>query len=153
MTTESGGETAKDKAVTHDRVRLRSTHPTLYRSILTFALLSVGMAVSYWFGPAPTFNPYDINRDLVAGVFALYGIWQIVFLNTHYLFMVRIGMAFAGVLMGAWGWANTFQVFAGKASWTLPLVFGAIGAVHFIFLTEAPVNPTTRRDSPESDET
>lgn len=137
----------------HERVNIHLTHPSLYWTILFFALMSVGMAVSYWFGPAPTFNPYDIDRDLVAGVFFLYGVWQIVFLNTHYLLMVRIGMAFAGVLMGAWGFANTFQAFAGKASFTLPLVLGTIGAVHLKWLTEAPVNPVTRRDPPGSEET
>lgn len=126
---------------------LRKTHPFLYWAISRFAMLCVGLAVSYWFGPPPTFNPYDINRDLVASLFALYGVWQIVFLTTRHLLMVRIGLAFAALLMGGWGIANTFQAFAGKASFTLPLVFVTIAGLHLRALTEAPVNPFTRLDS------
>lgn len=127
-------------------MRLRSTHPLLYWATTIFALASVAWAISYWFGPAPTFNPYDIDRDLVAGAFALYGVWQLVFLNIHYLLMVRIGMAFVAVLTGAWGFANTFQSFEGKASFAFPIAFGAIALLHLVLLTEAPVNPVTRKD-------
>lgn len=131
----------------HDRVNIRKTHPFLYSVIFACAVLCVGLAVSYWFGPPPTFNPYNINRDLVAGLFFLYGVWQIIFLATHHLFMVRIGLAFASLLMAGWGIANTFQVFAGKASFTLPLVFGTIAWLHLRAMTEAPVNPFTQRDN------
>lgn len=129
-------------------MNLRLTHPTLYHSITMFAVVSVGLAVSYWFGPPPTFNPYDINRDLVASLFFLYGVWQFIFLNVHRLRMVRLGLAFAFVLWGAWGWANTIQVFAGKASWAFPIAFGGIAGAHLIWLTESPVNPMTQREEP-----
>lgn len=132
--------------VKHDRVNLRLTHNTLYWSIMNFAMFGVGLALSYWFGPAPTFNPYDINRNYVALAFALYGVWQIVFINIHYLLMVRIGLAFATLFFGAWGFANTLQSFAGNASFAFPLAFIFIGLAHLKWLTEAPVNPMTRRD-------
>lgn len=126
---------------------LRKTHPSLYWAILIFAIMSVGLAVSYWFGPPPAFSPFNINRDLVAGIFFVYGVWQIVFLTAHHLLMVRIGLAFAGLLMGGWGFVNTIQAFAGNASFTLPIVFVAIASLHLKLLTEAPVNPFTRLDS------
>lgn len=129
----------------HVRVNIRLTHPTLYRGITLFALMSVAAAVSYWFGPAPTFNPYDIDRNLVAALFFVYGTWQLLFLNIHYLLMVRIGLLFAFVLMGAWGVANTHQGFAGNASFFLPIVLGGIAGVHLIWLIESPVNPMMRR--------
>lgn len=130
----------------HDRVNLRLNHNTLYWNIMMFAMFSVSLALSYWFGPVPTFNPYDIDRDLVATLFALYGVWQIFFINVHYLLMVRVGLAFAAILMAGWGFANTLQSFAGKASLAFPLAFVFMGAAHLKWLTESPVNPMTRKD-------
>lgn len=129
----------------HDRVNLRNTHPTLYWQTMTFALMSVALAASYWFGPAPAFHPYDIPIPAVAAVFGAYGVWQIFSLSIHHLLMVRIGMASAFVFMGAWGFANTIQGIAGKASFTLPIILLAIAASHLKLLTESPVNPMTRR--------
>lgn len=131
----------------HVRVNLRNTHPTLYWNITLFAVFSVAAALSYWFGPAPTFNPYGIDRNLVAALFFVYGTWQLLFLNIHYLLMVRIGLLFAFVLMGSWGVANTHQVFAGNASGFLPLLLGTCAGAHLKWLTESPVNPMTRRKS------
>lgn len=130
----------------HDRVNLRLTHNTLYWSIMIFAIMSVALAVSYWFGPPPAFSPYNIDRDLIAWAFALYGVWQIIFINIRFLLMVRVGLTFAFILLGAWGFANTIQAFAGSASFTLPILLGAISGAHLKWLTEAPVNPMTRRE-------
>lgn len=128
----------------HDRVNLRLTHSLLYWLITIFAIASVGWALSYWFGPAPTFNPYDIDRNYVAWGFFIYGTWQIIFLNIHRLLMVRIGLTFAFIYTAAWGFANTIQSFAGNASFAFPIAFVAIAAAHLIMLTEAPINPMTR---------
>lgn len=128
-----------------EKIKVRLTHPLLYSLIMGFALMSVGVALSYWFGPAPTFNPFDIDRNYVAWAFGVYGVWQIVFLNIHRLLPVRIGLTFAFVLMVGWGAANTVQSFAGNASFVFPLVFGAIGWAHFKFLGEPAINPVTRR--------
>lgn len=130
---------------THDRVRVRFTHPLLYWGIMYFALMSVGVALSYWYGPAPTFNPFDIDRNYVAWAFAVYGTWQIFFLNIHRLLPVRIGLAFAFILMVGWGAANTVQSFAGNASFVFPLVFGFMGLFHLKLLTEPAINPLARR--------
>lgn len=127
-----------------DRVKIRYTHPNLYRSTMTLSVMSVGLAVNLW-RSNPTFNPYDIDKTLVALIFCLLGVSQLLVLNLGYLRVVRIGMALSSFTMVSWGWANTEQAFAGAASFQLPILYFALGVVQFLLLIEPPVNPVAAR--------
>lgn len=130
----------------HNRVNLRLTHPTLYWGIVMIGIGSIGIALAYWFGPAPTFRPYGIDVNLIALGFFVYGLWQMVFLHfSHHLLMIRIGLTFGGFFMPAWGLANTLQGFAGKSSFVFPIAFFILGGLQLNFLTESPVNPMTQK--------
>lgn len=131
----------------HDKVNIRKTHPNLHRWIMAIAVGSLSLGVSYWFGPAPTFKPYGIDIRLIAVALALLGFWQIIFLLVHHLRMVRIGLAVSVSFMLFWGLSNTQQSFAGKASFTVPILYLTIGTLQVILLLEPPVNPQTRRDN------
>lgn len=143
---ESGGETAKDKAGTHDRVRIRLTHPALYRSIMTLSVMSVALAFNFWTSN-PTFNPLGIPKNIVGGVFCVLGLSQLFFLNViHDLRRVRQVLAASLIFMMFWGIINSLQSFAGKASFQLPILYVALAILHYPLLVEAPVNTMTQRE-------
>lgn len=130
----------------HNRVNIRRTHPALYRAIMTLSIMSVGLAVNFWTS-TPTFTPYGIPKNLVGGIFALIGVYQLVFLNVfHDLRHVRLGLAVSLGWMLFWGISNTQQAFAGNASFQLPILLISIAVLHLPLLVEAPVNPMTRRE-------
>jgi hypothetical protein len=131
----------------HDRVKIRNTHPGLYHSIMTLSIMSVALAVNFWTSN-PTFNPYDIPKNLIGVVFLLLGVSQLVFLNLFRdLRKVRLGLAVSLGFMLCWGIVNTQQFFAGNASLQLPILYVAVAALHVPLLVESPVNPMTRKES------
>lgn len=131
----------------HDRVRIRSTHPGLYHSIMTLSIMSVALGINFWISN-PTFNPYGIPKDLIGLIFFLLGASQLFFLNIlRDLRKVRLGLAVSLGFILFWGVSNTQQSFAGNASWQLPILYITIAALHIPFLIESPVNPMTRRDT------
>lgn len=126
-------------------MRLRKTHPALWRSITTLSLLSVALAANFW-RSNPTFNPLGIPKNLIAAIFAGLGIYLFVVLNVfHNLGRVRLGLAVSLGFMCFWGAVNSIQGFAGKASFQLPILYLFLAAMHYPLLVESPVNPVTRR--------
>lgn len=130
----------------HNRVNIRKTHPSLYRSIMVLSIMSVALAINFWTSN-PTFNPLGIPKHVIGGVFALLGVGQIISLNViHDLRRVRLGLAVSLAFMVAWGIVNTQQALAGNASFQLPILYVALGVLHYPLLVEAPVNLTTKRE-------
>lgn len=127
------------------RLNIRKTHPALWRSIMIVCLTSIALAANFW-GSNPTFNPYEIPKNIIGLVFFVLGASQLIFLNVvHSLRMVRIGLATSIFWMLFWGASNTQQFFAGNASLQLPILYLALAALQMPLLTESPVNPMTRR--------
>lgn len=129
----------------HDEVRIRNTHPGLYSSIMTISITSMFLALNFW-GSNPTFNPYGISKNHVGIVFFVLGASQFLFLNVfRNLRMVRRILAISFSFMGFWAFANTQQFFSGNASLQLPILYLALAVLQLFLLTEAPVNPMTKR--------
>lgn len=113
---------------------------------MTLSVMSVLLAVNFWTSN-PTFNPYDIPKNLIGVVFAALGVYQLVFLNVfHSLPRVRFGLAVSLGWLMFWGLSNTQQALAGNASFQLPILYVALAALHLPLLVEAPVNPMTQRE-------
>lgn len=130
----------------HDRLNVRNTHPALYRSITTLSVMCVALAVNFWTS-TPTFNPYNIPKNWIGAVFAVLGIYQLVFLNVvRDLRRVRFGLAVSFSWILFWGISNTQQAFAGNASFQLPILLSTLAVLHLLLLVESPVNPMTQRD-------
>lgn len=133
-----------------DAVKLRNTNPKLYRDTATLAAIAGLLALNYWFGPPATFNPYGIDRNVVAGIFALLAAATLLNLTLiHHLRLTRILLALEGGFTLLWGWANTQQTFAGNASFAIPIFCLGLAILHLWALIDSPVNPTTRRADPE----
>lgn len=130
----------------HNKVRIRNTHPALYRSILILAIMSMALAVNFWFSN-PTFSPLGIPKNAVGAIFILLGVSQFLFLNVfHNLRMVRLILAVSLGWFCFWGLINTIQFFAGNASLQLPILYVFLAVLHAPLLVEPPVNTTTQRD-------
>lgn len=127
----------------HERVKIRATHPALYRAIMTLSLMSVALAVNFWTSN-PTFNP--LPKNLVGVIFMALGLTQLIFLNVfHQLRSVRITLTLSLAFMLYWGLINARQAFAGDASFQLPILYVALAVLQIPLLVEPPVNPMTER--------
>lgn len=112
---------------------------------MTIGLAEVALAFNFWL-TSPTFNPYNIHKNIIGGVFAVLGFSQLVFLNLiRDLPKVRMTLAVSIWFTFAWGIANTQQVFAGNASMQLPILYLTLCILQIPLVIEAPVNLTTRK--------
>lgn len=126
-------------------VKIRKTHPSLYRALMVIGVMGVALGFNFWFSN-PTFNPYGISKNIIGTIFFLLGFSQIVFLNIfHNLRMVRLNLATSISWMFFWGVSNSAQFFAGRASLQLPILFITISILQIPLLTESPVNPMTEK--------
>lgn len=127
------------------KVDIRKTHPTLYYTLMVIGLMSVALALNFWFS-RPTFNPYGIPKNFIGVIFFLLGSTKLIFLNVvRDLRMVRLNVAVSVSWMFFWGFSNTIQFFAGNASLQLPILYIALSILQIPLLTESPVNPMTEK--------
>lgn len=129
----------------HSRLNVRKSHPGLYHSIMTVGLAQIALAANFFYSN-PTFNPYDIHKNIIGAVFAALGLSQLIFLNAFRdLAKVRITLAISIWFTFLWGIANTQQFLAGNASLQLPILYLALCILQIPLVIEAPVNLTTKK--------
>lgn len=135
-----------DRRVLHElnrRISLRKTHPNLFIALNILALTSVALALNFYFSK-PTFNPYGIDKEIVAAVFFILGISQLIVLTVyHNLKLVRLAVATSVGILLFWGISNTQQGFQGKASFQLPILYIALALLQIPLLIEPRTNPMT----------
>lgn len=136
----------------HKRVKIRTSHPGMYHSLMTAAIGEILLGFNFWWGPTPTFLPkittFVPHMNLIGTIFFALGALLIVFLNLyHDLRAVRVLLACSMGWALAWGGINTQQVIAGKASWQIPILFTFFVCGQLLWwLIESPVNPMTERE-------
>jgi hypothetical protein len=132
-------------AAEHKDVNLRKARPLLYGFIMTFAGIRIGLAINFWTSK-PAFHPYDIPNSLIALVFFLLGLWQVIFLNVwRDLRKVRVVLALSAAVTLAWGLLNTHQFFFGPASLQLPIVFIGLAVLQLLCVFSLTINSGTER--------
>lgn len=135
----------EEDANTVHQVIIRKSHPALYRSIMAVGVMGVLLGFNFWFY-VPTFTPYGLSNVLIGCIFFLLGTSQLVFLNVfHRLTYVRSTLAVSIFFMLFWGLSNTQQVFAGNASFQLPILYLILAALQAPWLIESPINPMTEK--------
>lgn len=136
----SGDDPIK-KRVRLRRVDIHKSHPGLYYALMTLGFMGVALGFNFWLS-TPTFDPYDINKNIIGGVFFALGLSQLFFLNVYRdLPMVRRVLAVSIVWMFFWGMSNAQQFLAGNASLQLPILYVTLAILQVPLLVEAPVNP------------
>jgi len=142
---DSGGDADKIIHKVANGISLRKSHPNLFRSLLTLAIMLSALGVNF-FVKAPAFNPYGISRFVVGFVFLVLGMSQIIVLTVfHRLPVVRFLAAVSVSVMICWGIANSQQAFQGKTSFQLPILYLALGALQIPLLIEPRINPINIR--------
>jgi hypothetical protein len=126
-------------------IRLSRTHPTLYRTVMLFAVLSIALGLNFWI-LAPTFWIYDLPNALWGTIFLALGTAKIVFLNFwRRLRAVRAVMAFA-VAYFLFLSVGTGQPFVeGQGSLQLPILYLFCAGFQIPLLLEPFINPWTAR--------
>lgn len=130
----------------YNEIKLRFSHLFLYRCIMTFAATSIGLGLNFLF-TNPTFNPYNIPKELVGIVFLVLGVSKVVFLNFIYsLRIVRFTMAAEVGFIVFWGIGTSITYFQGKTSLQLFVLYVILFALLEIWAMMEPViNPVTER--------
>lgn len=126
-------------------VNMRKSHPELYYSITVLALISIGLALNFFFY-TPTFNPYGIDKTIIGSIFLTLGVLKLIFSNIfRNLKIVRILMASAVAFIFFWGVSNTQQAFRGKASFQLPIILIGIALLQAVWVIAPSINPVSRK--------
>lgn len=124
-------------------VNLRLTHPTLYRSAITFSLISVGLGLNFIL-TKPTFNPYGIPKEITGAIFLALGSFKLVsviFLKN--LRFIRASMAACAGWMMLWGLGTSITFFTGQTSLQLFTLYTGITALQVFWCLEPFLNPAT----------
>lgn len=124
-------------------VNLRLTHPTLYRSAITFAFTSIGLGLNFLL-TKPTFNPYGIDKAITGSIFLVLGIFKLVcVLYLKRLKFIRASMAACAGWMMLWGIGTSITFFDGRTSLQLFVLYAGLTVMQVIWCLEPFLNPAT----------
>lgn len=123
---------------------LRLSHPNLYRTIMVFAFISIGLGLNFIF-TNPTFNPYNIPKEITGTIFLILGIGKLIFLIAVFnLKMVRVVMSLEIAFMIFWGIGTSITFFQGKTSLQLFVLYVGLSLLELFLLIEPSVNPVSQ---------
>lgn len=129
------------KVVQH--VSLRQMHLLIYQLYMTLAVGSMAGAVNFFFSH-PTFNPGGADKRVIAAVFLVLGVSELILLTIyHRLFLLKVVVGSSMGFMLAWGLANTQQFWDGNASLQMPIYLFTLAACRFFLLRAPIINPLT----------
>lgn len=133
----------KDKSVEVTSVNVKFSHPNLYRSIMVFALMYVGLGLNFIL-TNPTFNPYHIPKQITGSIFLSLGLGKLIFLTLkHNLKAVRVLMALQIVFIIFWGIGTSITFFQGRTSLQLFVLYIGLAFLEYFVLIEPYWNPLT----------
>lgn len=125
------------------RYNLRYSHPNLFKSIITFACINIGLGLNFLL-TNPTFNPYGIDKTIIGMIFLGLGLGKIVSLLVVYnMKAIRILMALEVAFMVFWGIGSSITFFQGRTSLQLFVLYIGIAVSETFLLLEPVVNPMT----------
>lgn len=127
-------------------IRLRLTHPNLWRSVQIYAALTVALGFNFIL-LHPTFPIYGASYYLWGGIFLGLGTAKLVFSNVvHNLTAVRVAMAAEIAYMLFLGVGTMEPYLNGVGSLQLPILYLGLCALELPLLLEPFFNPWTARE-------
>lgn len=151
-TTES--EKLDEGLIVNGTIDIRKTHPTLYRLVMSIALIQIALGLNFLVGKdvlgltsfQPAFFVWDMPNELWAAFFLAIGLGKIVFLNFYRsLRLTRAIMAFAVAFLLFFAVGTMQPAFEGNGSLQLPILYGGIVALNVWLLLEPFINPWTAK--------
>lgn len=126
-----------------NKINIRLTHPNLYRALIAFALINIGLGFNFLF-TNPTFNPYMIDKTIIGCTFLVLGLLKITFLQVfRNLKILRLIMAAEVAFMMFWGIGTTITFFRGQTSLQLFVLYAGLSILETCLLLEPVVNPVS----------
>lgn len=127
-------------------VDIRQSHPNLYRSIMVFSFIYIGLGLNFLL-TTPTFNPYMIPYEFIGLLFLSLGMLKIVLLNLiRDLVWLRRIMAAEIIVSLWWGIGASITFFRGQTSLQLPILYAGLSLLEVFLLLEPFVNPLTQEE-------
>lgn len=122
---------------------LRSTHPNLYRSVMTIGVIDIALGLNFLL-TTPTFEQFGIPKNFIGACFLTLGLAKIVCLNVfHSLRIVRLLMVFGIFFKLFWAVGTTETFFQGRSSLQLCVLYIGLAALQVPLLLEPFLNPVT----------
>lgn len=122
---------------------LKFTNPNLFISLITFAIISIAIAVNFQL-TTPTFQQYGIPKEALGAAFGSIGLAQLFFLLVwRKLKAVRIAVVLNIAAMVFWGIGTTQTFFEGTSSLQLCVLYFGLAALQVPLLMEPYFNPVT----------
>lgn len=129
-----------------NHVNLRLTHPTLFKSALTFAFISIGLGLNFLF-TKPTFNPFGIDKAIIGTIFFCLGMAKLVAITViRRIRAIRITMALNSSWMVFWGFGTATTWITGQTSLQLFVLYMGIALSQVFWHREPFSNPLTTRN-------
>lgn len=125
---------------------MRNTHPTLYKTYIVYALLSIALGLNFWF-LTPPFMPLEVPKSTISLAFLGCGTIKLTLLllsSSHT--WLRLSMALSVVIYSFWAAALTYSFFSeSQTSLQLPLTFIGLAVLGTLLLIEPFTNPATAK--------
>lgn len=126
------------------KIRLRHSHPNLWRQLMGYALLNVALALNFIL-LTPAFDPLGISKYWFGAIFMAMGVAKLYALNgvlrrrlLRFTIAANVGLlVFFGILLIA-GFFSEHQT-----SLQLPIMYFGAAVIEFPMLKEPLVNPQT----------
>ena len=130
--------------INYNQVNIRLSHPNLYRLILFFSFISIGLGLNFLF-TNPTFNPYGLDKTITGSIFLTIGTIMLFFLLVQRnLKMVRAMISISVMWQIFWGIGTSITFFQGKTSLQLFVLYMGLSAIQMFTLIEPFINPITK---------
>lgn len=127
-----------------NKVNIRLTHPNLYRSLMAFAFINIGLGLNFLL-TNPTFNPYGVDKMIVGWIFITLGMLKVIFLNfSRNLRIVRLVITCEIIFMMFWGVGTSITFFQGKTSLQLFVLYVGLSVLETFLLIEPAINPVSK---------
>lgn len=126
---------------------MKNTHPNLYKTYLTYAVLSIALGLNFFF-LTPAFMPFQLDKFRVGLPFLGCGIIKLMLLlfNSRNKWL-RLSMALSVFIYTFWAGALTFDFFdRSLTSMQLPIFVLGLAALGYFLLIEPATNPATEKN-------
>lgn len=125
------------------KVNLYRTHPNLFWSALTFALMSVGLGCNF-LAFKPPFIAFEIDHRIVGVVFLVVGLIELAaLLIVRNLKTIRATMAVGAGLMMLWGIGTSVTFFTNQTTFQLSILYAGLTILKWLWCREPFLNPAT----------
>lgn len=124
-----------------NEIKLKDSHPNLYRSIMVFAFIGIALGLNFFF-TNPTFQQYGISKNIIGGIFMALGVGEVIFLNFYRsVKVIRALMAMSVGYMTFWAVGTSLTFFTGQTSLQLFILYIGLALLQLFLLIEPFTNP------------